>query len=115
MWTNCWTKDNCVVSRIIKTTLSPTSKTKPDCIKANWIFSGTGLPRILSKISRTSCPPSRRGNGNELRTARFIETNAEKRTRPEPPCSESWAPISTILTGPLNCWAVEEKLVIKLL
>ena len=61
---------------------------------------------------KTSWPPSNSGKGNELSTAKFIDIKAANNNIPFPPCCDSWAPISTILTGPLNCWAVEEKFVI---
>ena len=61
---------------------------------------------------KTSCPPSSSGRGNELSTAKLIEISAANNNIPVPPCWDSWAPISTIFTGPLNCWAVEEKFVI---
>ena len=72
-----------------------------------------GLPLIPSINVKTNCPPSKRGNGNEFKTAKLIEISAANSKIPVPPCSDNWAPISTIFTGPLSCWAVEEKLVIK--
>ena len=97
---------------MIRTTLNPTNKRKLDWVTAIWIFSGIGFPLIPSIRVKTNCPPSSKGNGSEFRTAKFIEINAANRRIPVPPCSDSWAPISTIFTGPLSCWAVLEKFVI---
>ena len=77
------------------------------------LLTGTGLPLNPSIRVKTSWPPSRSGNGREFKTARFIEIKAANNKIPVPPYSDSWAPISTIFTGPLNCWAVDEKFVIK--
>ena len=63
-------------------------------------------------IVKTNWPPSRSGKGNEFNTAKFMEINAANKNIPVPPCSDNWAPISTIFTGPLSCWAVDEKFVI---
>ena len=78
---------------------------------AIWILAGTGLPLNPSIRVKTSWPPSRRGNGREFKTAKFIDIKAANNKIPVPPCSDNWAPISTIFTGPLNCWAVDEKFV----
>ncbi len=75
-------------------------------------MTGTGFPLKPSIKVKTSWPPSKRGKGKELSTAKLIEIKAANNNIPVPPCSESWAPISTIFTGPLNCCAVEEKFVI---
>ena len=93
-------------------TLNPTKRKKLDWVTAIWTFTGTGSPLNPSIKVNTSWPPSNSGNGNELRTAKFIEIRAANNRIPVPPCSESWAPLSTIFTGPLYCCAVDEKLVI---
>ena len=96
----------------MRSTLNPTNRKKLDWVTAIWTLTGTGLPLNPSINVKTSCPPSNKGKGKELRTARLIEIKAANNNIPVPPCYESWAPISTILTGPLNCCAVEEKFVI---
>ena len=101
-----------LVSLIIRRTLSPTKRKKLDWVTAICTLTGTGFPLNPSIKVKTSCPPSSSGKGNELRTAKLIEIKAANNNIPVPPCSESWAPISTIFTGPLNCCAVEEKFVI---
>ena len=42
-------------------------------------------------------------SNREFKTAKFIEIKAANNKIPVPPCSDNWAPISTIFTGPLNC------------
>ena len=50
---------------------------------------------------KTSCPPSKSGRG-KVKTAKLIDIKAANNKIPVPPCCESWAPISTIFTGPLT-------------
>ena len=38
---------------------------------------------------KTSCPPSKRGKGNEFKTARLIEIKAANNNIPVPPCCDS--------------------------
>ena len=102
---------NWLVSLIINKTLSPTKRKKLDWVTAIWILTGTGFPLNPSIRVKTSWPPSRSGRGREFRTAKFIDINAANNSIPVPPCSDNWAPISTIFTGPLNCCAVDEKFV----
>ena len=111
-FSNFWIINNWLVSLIIKTKLNPTNRRKLDWVTAIWIFSGIGLPLKPSIIVNTNCPPSKSGKGSEFSTAKFIEIKAANKRIPVPPCSDNWAPISTIFTGPLNYWAVDEKFVI---
>ena len=97
---------------MIRRILSPTSRKKLDWVTAICTFIGTGFPLSPSTIVNKSWPPSNKGKGREFKTAKLIYIKAAKINIPVPPCSDSWAPISTIFTGPLNCWAVEEKFVI---
>ena len=100
------------MSLIISSTLSPTNRKKLDWVTTICTLTGTGFPLNPSIKVKTSCPPSSRGKGKEFKTAKFIEIRAANNNIPVPPCCDNWAPISTILTGPLNCWAVEGKFVI---
>ena len=97
----------------MSSTLSPTKRKKLDWVTTICILTGTGFPLKPSIKVKISCPPSNNGKGKELRTAKFIEISAANNNIPVPPCCDNWAPISTIFTGPLNCWAVVEKFVIK--
>ena len=45
------------------------------------MFRGTGRPAISSTSTNASCPPSRAGNGSELRMARLIDSDAAKPSR----------------------------------
>jgi len=63
---------------------------------------------------KTSCPPSNSGSGKELSTAKFIEISAANNNIPVPPCCDSWAPISTILTGPLIVELLKRNLLLNL-
>ena len=77
------------MSRISSKTLNPTSRKKLDCVTAICTLTGTGFPLNPSIRVKTSCPPSKRGNGSEFKTAKFIEIKEANNKIPVPPCSDN--------------------------
>ena len=70
-------------------TLSPTRRKKLDCVTTICTLTGIGFPLSPSIRVKTSCPPSRRGKGNEFRTAKLIEIKAANNKIPAPPCCDN--------------------------
>ena len=67
----------------MSSTLSPTKRKK--LVSHNHLY--FNWDRFTSKPSikvKTSCPPSNKGNGNELRTAKLIEIKAANNNIPVP-------------------------------
>ena len=60
-------------------TLSPTKRKKLDWVTTICTLTGTGFPLNPSIKVNTSCPPSNRGKGNELSTAKLIEINVRNK------------------------------------
>ena len=73
----------------MSSTLSPTKRKKLDWVTTICTLTGTGFPLKPSIKVKTSWPPSKRGKGNELRTAQLIDIKAANNNIPVPPCCDN--------------------------